>query len=308
MNTDNKQTYPISTTSHIIIGLSLSCLFWIFFAKPAMYNIYTSIFTVLFFCIIIPIVMIYYKSYDNSIKGNDFILVKLVSVVIAILVAQGFIWSNNKYKTGDKTLSIVLIVLLMANIIEAVATQLSSQDSSEEPLIDTLNPITGILLCVILIIQAIAILKNYNNLTMGTQDNLILKSNLGLFFILGYTFWNLLFRIQLLENTFVFAFFCVSLLTPIIAQYTKTGDWLQIRAFSLLFVIIIAYGFNDEVSIFPMYNKMGYDQKEDSENILTKIQKNKDLKLCLFALGMIFTLFSLGCLIYKIRFSVNSVF
>ncbi len=120
-----------------------------------------------------------------------------------------------------------------------------------------------------------------------------LVCNFDILWILAYTFWNLGFRIQLIENTSILLFFVVSLLLPLVVHIMGIADWMQIRALTLLFLIIInmgiAYGSG---SILPIYNKVGYNKTQDENDPITLLFRNQPMKiflivatfLCLFVL------------------------
>jgi len=310
MQIDN-QNIPIDTTAktpeitimtHIFIAIASMCFVWMLFVSPAMSLVnhsngivkYIPIITVLLiFCVILPIIMFANGSYKNSISDDDnFIILKMVSVIGFILIMHGFLfWKSIKGPVNQTIMTWVLTLLLVANIAEAVYTQYVNKDKpefdgiSEVPKANLINPIIGIILIVALFVK---LYKGHKFNILEKNGQLRLVSSLGPLFIISYTLWNLLFRIQLVENTSTFIFMCVSLLLPIITEFTGTGDWLQVRAYTLLFVMIMTFGVGyNQSSIMPFYNKLGYQPEEDAENPLTVVQKNKHVKMILLVLGFI---------------------
>ena len=259
--------------------------------KPSLVGIYI---TLALWCIIIPCIMLATKATNGSISGeNTFVTLKLISVIVFLLASQFFI--SVKYSKGSEKWNLVRTVVLLSlfafNILEACYTQFKNYRLENRDPVDLVNVFIGIGLVLILLLNFIR--GSRVLVSSGENNKLTLVSNLGIWFIICYTLWNLLFRIQLIQNTSTVIFFAVSLLLPLILHFNGNGDWLQTRGFTLLFLMIVTFGITPgDGRIFPKYNKDGYEQVIDDENIFTKLQKQEWFKYTLLILGFISMIFA----------------
>ena len=280
---------------HIYFSLASACFAWLLFVKPLTTvgpgkNLYFMLAALIGWCFIVPLVMIFSDSVNNSISGEDsFVIVKLLSLVVAIIVIQGFIakfyYTKTTFGGNFKIMTIVINVILMVNIAEACYTQFKNYttNTDQKTVYNIINPIIGIGLIVSLIINVV---KGPGMRVVTSGSNINLFSDLKPWFILAYSFWNVLFRVHLLPNTSTVLFLVVSIILPIVADFAKWGDWLQVRAITLLFIMVVTFGLtNGEGSIVPIYNSEGYNKVIDDENTFSKIQRNDAFKYTLLVLG-----------------------
>jgi hypothetical protein len=294
MSSNEIEEFTVST--HIIVSISITLLVWFLFAKPITRigpgkTLNLMYFTMFIWCILFPTIILITKTYDDSITEQStgesiFVLLKFVSVLIALFAIQGFIIYNNSYKKLNfNTMTIVLSLILIVNIGEACYTQfkLWVDDKKPNKIIDLINPIIGLLLNVIVII------KIFNKKPMKistTKDSIQLSSGFDIWFIIAYTAWNLLFRSRLGESTVIIIFTLTTLVLPLITHLTNTGDWLQVRTIGLLAYLIIILGITEgQGRLFPIYNTQGYDKHTDEQSIITKIQKEEWYSYSLLILG-----------------------
>lgn len=284
---------------HIYISIASACLAWILFIKPlttigpkkSLYYMFSGI---LVWCIIFPIIMIASKSAYNSISDEDtFVIVKILSLVVAIIIIQGFIAGSYYGYKNNKLMTIVINIILMLNIAEACYTQLYNYINydNDHELYNIINPIIGICLIPILIVN---IIKGSGMSVVKHNMSINLYSDIKPWFIIAYSLWNTLFRIHLLPNTSTIIFFIVSIVMPIIIDFTKLGDWLQVRAITLLFIMIITFGLTpNEGNFIPIYNIQGYIKDIDDNNIFSEIQRNNIFKYIILILACISLIMSM---------------
>jgi len=301
----------ITTGTHIFIAFAGACFAWLLFCVPAMtllgkdktfWSIALICFTIFVYCIVISSFIGANETYKMAIYGEEtFRLAKLISLVVGILATQAclfYAYFNDGNEKSITILTICVYIVFIANILEAAATSFVNY-ANNKPEIDKITEVsdtnlyTGIMGIIIAIALAISW---YKGSKIGINDKgqrLKLVCNFSWLIIIAYTIWNLLFKIQLIEHPLVLSFFVISLLMPIIAHALNIGDWMQIRALSLLFVMFMEIGFaKGEGSIFPNYNSQG-NKEQYKHDILTKIFSHKDFKLMLIILGMIISILSL---------------
>lgn len=226
-----------------------------------------------FWLIFIPTYMLFNDSLNVTLANDNklFTTIKFLSIVIATLVMQILI-----VKKYDKHVNLIIGSLFFVNILEAVVTQFRDRDDT----VDTLNSVIGIFLLIWLVFNSNIKLKGG------------LQSNFNIWYILAYTAWNLLFRSELLQNDAVLLFFGVSLVLPIVSHVTNKGDWLQVRAYTLLTTLILTWGLGSgKWRILPQYNQDGYVEEDDK---LKKILNHNGYRYTVLGLGIIFTILSFG--------------
>ncbi len=303
----------INSFTHVYIAIASMFMAWFLCCLPAMkllqYNDYKKygliVFTVIIYCIVIPIIMTVTRAiYDTISQESIFAIIKMFSVCgcILLMTFYSIMYTNIKSDqmgTFQKIMSFLIVLVLIGNILEACWVSYVNKDSqefdgvSEVPEMNIILFSMGLMLCVSLIIGYF-VTRNQSITAISSTIIIKLVSGLSWSFILGYTFWNLAYRIQLIENTSVLIFLLVSLILPIIAHYSGMGDWLQIRGFTLLFTMIVTLGIApDNGSELPMYNLQGYNKKQDNNDSITVSSSNKYIKIILLVLGMIFTVMSL---------------
>lgn len=229
--------------------------------------------------ILLPTIMLTTNSLqDVSLSGEDsFVVVKFLSVALFNLVMDLYPRKIKYQRLGSNILSLMFGI----NILEATITQamnISKSRSILDNTIDLSNSLIGL--------RLIKYVYNNNNIEFETNR---IYSNYSNRFIICYTLWNLLFRIQLIQNSSTLIFLLVSLVTPLYYSLTKKGDWLQIRGYTLLFLMIITFGLTHDFKLLPMYNKKGYNPEWDNSLFITWIQKQWATKLILL-LGAFYTL------------------
>lgn len=291
-------------TTHIVVSLAVAVFTWILIVKPLITigpgkSLNYVIFTTMVLCILIPAIILISETYRDSITGeitdsDFFVLIKFISIALTTLVIQCFVIYYFFYpkKLSFNFLTIVMTMLFLANIGEACYTQykLWVDDVKPNKIIDLLNVVVGILLFVAVIIKYF----RQKSITIHRNKQYIgLKSNFDIWWILAYTVWNLLFRSRLGESTIMVFFLFVSLIVPLGAHITNTGDWVQVRLICLLVYLIMILGFTEgQGRIFPVYNIQGYDKIEDEKSIITKIQKEDWYTYSLVIPGLIFSTIS----------------
>ncbi len=285
--------------THVFIAIASMCFVWILFVSPAMSLInhknsivkyLPAIIVLLIYCVIMPSIMFANSSYKNNMSSEDkFAIVGMISVIVTIFAIHGFLfWKNFYGSVNNNIMTWVLMLLIIVNIAESCYNQYINRNKpefngiSEVPWANYLSPIVGIILIVALFIK---IYKGHKFGIVDKNGKLKLVTKLGPLFIISYTLWNLLFRIQLFESASTFLFMCVCLILPIITEFTGTGDWMQVHAYTLLFVMIMTFGIGSNQSSF--YNKLGFQQETETENPLVELQKNNDIKWILLVLGLI---------------------
>ena len=109
---------------HLAVGFGAMAFSWVFVAVPLMnYGLAGSVVTLFFWAGIVPLIMTSTGAITRTISGNDdFIVIKLWSVAIALVICQFLVY--RALVTG-KTYGIttVMIVLLVLNMLEAIVTQ-----------------------------------------------------------------------------------------------------------------------------------------------------------------------------------------
>jgi hypothetical protein len=297
-----------TTSSHIFTAIAASCFAWLIVAKPAItlsgsgkYSKYSLIILVhLVLALILPAVFLGEKLYDER-SESVFIIIKIVALMVGALIREGIIIgldatsarSKNNGVNYSTILTIVIILLLVANIAEAVYTQIKNISPSSGPNevdhIDLINSIMGIILIIILFMN---LGNNYKGIGYLNDGNTLrMVTNLGSMFILAYTFWNMVFVVEI-GGIPVFMFFCVTLLLPIIVSMLGIADWLQTRALTLLFFMVLTLGMGrGQSNILPMYNTI--DESHSAvlvDDELSKVQYNYYMKIFLLIMSCIFTL------------------
>ena len=285
-------------TNHLYITIASMCTIWMLMCYPLIYKINNSwipfLLAFLFWIVAIPITMFATKSYKASLNDDEelFVIAKILSVVLFVVVLHLIFMVSMNLKTfglqrlNMKAVNIVLYLILAANILEAVITQISNYSEGKNP-IDLANGILGLLLVIWLGTDAYLKKSGMNILTNGSSQKLF--CNFSLSFIMAYTFWNLLFRSELFKNSSVLLFFGLSLLLPIITHVTGVGDWLQVRAYTLLALMILTWGIGKgEFRIFPQYNEDGYNPEDDEKSMWTIILSQDWYKYTTISLGYIF--------------------
>ena len=289
---------PTTDINHLYITIASMTAIWITMCYPLIYKIYgswyISIFAFLFWIIALPITMFATKSYEVSLDNDDelFVIIKIVSVVAFIVILHIMLTYLYKYKKVDNFwINIILYLIFAANIAEAVGTQMKNSfdddtGDNKDKYINLFNSIIGIFLIIWLLLDFI---KGKRMQLSANSNQMKLMCNFNIFFILAYTFWNILFRSQLFKNTSVLLFFGLSLVLPILTHITGYGDWLQVRAYTLLALMILTWGIGEgEARIFPQYNDDGYDKEEDEESIWTKVLGMDWYRYGMLVLGFVF--------------------
>jgi len=239
--------------------------------------------------------MIANESYNLDIYGDDtFRLAKFLSVSIAIIIIQISLCYTNVHpgKSATRFLTHVTYLFFVVNILEASAVSFTNLN---KPSYDGVNdfPEVNLLLGIVSVIMVVSLCITWFNekkqIEMNLQgDQLMLNCNFSTCLILSYTFWNLGFKIQEIESPLVLMYFVVSLLLPVVTHYMGIGDWLQVRGLTLLFAIIVELGLaKGETTIFPAYNKIGYDQNQTENSSLSKFFGNRDFKIFLVVMSML---------------------
>lgn len=306
----------ITTTTHFFIAIAAACFAWCLFILPAMtlipsfkqFDTALIIFTLTIFCVIIPSIMLSNESYKLNIYGEDaFRLAKLLSVVGAIIIIQGCLIYNYKNPTstyGPKVMTIITYLFFIVNILEACALSFINKDKpdfdkvTEFPEMNLLLGIIAILMVLYLFYKLImSFVSGSPGIGLNASDGLLkLQCNFSIFLILAYTFWNLGFKIQEIESPLVLLFLVVSLVLPLVVHIFGLGDWLQVRALSLLFVMIVELGLGKgSDSIFPSYNKTGYDEKETQESPISQFFSKREFKIFLVVMSFMCLI---GCVTY----------
>ena len=301
----------ITTATHIYFAIASACAAWTLFAVPAMTLVSSGsghnfwqfkliLLTLFVYCIIGPIIMIVNESYKLDIYGEDnFRLAKLLSVVFGIILIQCCLCYTYLHpsKWAISVMTCVTYLLFIVNITEACVLSFMNINKPEFDGISEV-PQMNLLLGIVAIIIILSLCINfYKGSKIGMDvsgDKLKLQCNFSLWLILAYTFWNLAFKIQEIESPLVLLFFVVSLLLPVITHYLNIGDWLQIRGLTLLFVIFVeiglAYG---DFSIFPAYNKLGYNQEQTRDSPITKFISSYEFKIFLIVMAMLTSCYEL---------------
>lgn len=285
---------------HILISLAAPALVWFLFAKP-LTTIgpgkslrYMAIATFVW-CILLPIIMIATDATMLSISGETaFVVLKLLSVVAIMLVFQAFIAAKYHKKTIRSSLwSKAIVLMFAANIGEAIYTETKNYFEpgvEERHIVDILNPMIGVLL---LIILAANFWDKQVDVAIDKPNKSIrLDAKLGTWFIIAYTVWNMLFRSRLISNTSSLIFATLSLGLPLVAHFTGSGDWLQMRGVGLLSLMIFTFGITPVMyrfNLLPLYNKEGYDEDVDEDNIISKAQDTEGYRWGMIVAGFLAT-------------------
>jgi len=286
----------MTSASHLYIALASSCFAYLLLILPATTKLnkypYLLIYSTMFlYCVVFPIITIYTGAINTNISGeNTFILIKFLSVIAFLLIYLYFAvhsYAQHVVFKGYHIMSLVFVFALGMNIFEAVVDQgIESNLTTYDGKINTAGTVIGILLIG-------SLLYSFPKMSVkSTETKLQLVCGLTLKFIIAYTLWNLLFRIQLVENSSILMFTCVSLIVPIICHVTKTGDWLQTRGLTLLLAMLLTMGIGTgQATIFPGYNTSGY-RSDENKDIATQIFSNDNVKGILTGLAFIAVLYS----------------
>jgi Family of unknown function (DUF5692) len=275
---------------HVFITLASMCFAYLVIKQSMSLRKYlftkfdSTLAVFVIFCLVVPIAMLCTKSFDYALSDEStFLVVKMLSLIVFVAVMNYYMARGKIGRFG----SCLILLLIVVNIGEACVTQLRNKpefDSiSEVPEANIVNAVSGILMIVGLFVM---MLKARSKVSVSSGQ-VSLVNNIPIFFIVAYTAWNLLFRIQLIENESTLLFFGVSLLLPIIMAATGTGDWVYTRVYSLLIVMIITFGFGP-VPIIPDYTKVGYS--ENPQSLIVRLQKSKATKILLLVVSFIFSL------------------
>lgn len=282
-----------------LISISTACMSWLLLYKPittigpgnkGISRLGYSWLTAGVWAVVLPTILIATNATSNSVTGeDDFINVKLISIAFGVLLISGFTsYSLNYGKNINRVVGIVLGVVLIINILEAVYTQIKNgtEDTDQkEKVINIGNGIVGAGLCLVLVYM---IYKNTNGLVTIPKKTLEISSNFGWYFILSYSFWNVLFRTQLVQNSAVLMFTVTSILLPMLTHYLGVGDWLQMRTYTLLAILVFIYGLTPDDRFLSRYIQDGYNPEEEKELWLVKLQKSYVYKYSFLVLGIIF--------------------
>lgn len=294
----------ITTTTHVWLSLATTFFVWYLFVLPARSkNMYLNIFSIFVWGLILPLTTILTGASSDSTTGEDdetFTVIKFVSLMVAIFAINSFIWYFYINKRKNKNLLTgVLGFIFIANILEACVSQLRKyldDQDIQRNWSNLFNSIVGFVLCLSVILR---LYNNRMDMVCG-KTTVDLQSNLGWWIILGYSFWNLLFRSALGEAPVVLLFLVLTLLFPIYTQFTGNGDWLHVRTITLLAYLVLITGLSPgEGRILPIYNNQCYDEEND-RSPLTAIQKTDGYRGTLLGLGAITTLVSLVVEVKKI--------
>jgi hypothetical protein len=265
---------------HLAVGFGAMAFSWVFAAVPLMnYGLAGSVITLFFWAGVVPLIMTSSGAIKRTISGNDdFIVIKLWSVAIALVICQFLVY--RALITGRTSgITTIMILLLVLNMLEAVVTQYLNYQNTNN-IIDLINPIIGLVLIA-------GVIKEYRHKRMYATG-LDLHSGLSWTFIWGYSFWNLLFRSRLLANTSSFLFLMPSIVLPIATHYFGIGDWFQVRLVGLLMVLVFQLGITPgDGTIFSSYNTQGYNKTIDDANLISQVQKEDWYEQGLLALGAI---------------------
>ena len=292
-----------------LISISTSCISWLLFYKPittiipekqGIHKVAYSWLTSGVWAIVLPSILIATDATNNSVTGeDDFINVKLVSVALGVLLISGFTSYSLIYdKNINNVVSIVLGLVLIVNILEATYTQIQNgiQDTNKkEKVVNIINGSIGAGLCLVL---SYMMYKNRNDLITIPNGTLRINSNFGWYYILAYSFWNVLFRTQLVQNSAVLMFTVTSILLPMFTHYFGVGDWLQMRAYTLLATLIFIYGLTPDDRFLSRYIKDGYDPEEEKDLWIVKLQRSYYYKFSFLSLGMVFLIL---CIIRRVK-------
>lgn len=304
-----------STSTHIYLAIASTCLAWLLVVKPGItlldtkgYTKYLPIAIVYIgLCIILPIIYISQGLYNETDEGT-FIISKIAAIsVVAIIRAAYLIYYNETNNKDFRWFTWIIMFLFAVNIFEAVVVQYTQRDKFiggpvDVPYIDVVNSVAGLGLILVLIVMTV---KGHLFGIEKSSTKLRLVSNLGPLFILAYTFWNLLFVIQM-GDVSTLLFFCVTLLLPIIVECVGSADWLQTRGITLIFFMFLTLGLGyNQANILPMYNNnddyglVNIDDKLVEGNIIQQAQQNYYVRLGLMVLTCIFTFLALYKAIMK---------
>ena len=314
------ETTDLTTGFHIFLAIAFTCFIWICVVKPytTLLNIsylkYLPIISIVLIAIILFIVIVYEQLYKNTLSDeNIFAILKISTLLFGIIAREIFLaYHAQSGSRNFKVFTFFVMIFFMINILEASATSIiSSMDTNKQeldkiqevPNLELFSGIIGITLCVIV---SMMLIRGYRVDMFYDSSSLYIKTKLGPLFILAYTFWNLLFVIQI-GGLPTLLNFCSTLLLPIIVEYSGSGDWLQTRGIALFFCIIILMGFgNGGSNLLPMYNvSPGEDRskviKDTYDTKLMKLQETKEIKLTVTVLAGAFTAFALFYECYNMK-------
>lgn len=276
---------------HIFISLAAACFAWVFMLQPLMSKskIAAGIFGIIWF-LVLPIIILASESLLDSILSRDnaiFAYLKFISVWVTLLVVFGFIIYYNIYGDSRKIhiiRTIVISGLFLINILEASFDQIINRriDDKMNESVDMANGILGIMLSIILVVSVF-----YSNGigVVSTKNTTFLNFELGTWFILAYSFWNILFRSYIIQNTGTLYFTIVSLFLPLLLHFMNIGNWFENRALTLFFYAITIIGITkSDGRLLPLYNEQGYIEEADSGSPLSSIQGEDWYKVLLLVL------------------------
>ena len=258
---------------HVFVSLAAMALTWVAFAQPFFAHWKIVAFVWLF---LLPLIFVVNKAHENVTSGEStFTLVKLISVIVT-MAAFLFFWKRGPGRVGTW----VIALLFAVNILEAVVWQ-SNHYTEERNVVDIANALFGVLLVLLLI-------PMYRNKSIESgKDGLDTK--FGIWYILAYTTWNLLFRSRLIESSSTLIFFTVTLLMPLLAHVFNHGDWLVVRGAGLLSLVLLTFGLGSgELNILPMYNKQAFDPEADKQSVLSEVQQSDFYRYGLLGLTGVF--------------------
>jgi len=282
-----------TTAFHITLSIALSCMFYITFYLPLVKSKKSMILTFCIWCIVIPIIVVVSGGSSLSlIDETSFTNIKIISLIVILGFIQLYIYNigkNNKI-FNTKYLTIGVLSLLIINILEAVGTQFSQYYNDDTKQVDKVIDLGNSIVGVILSLCLVYIIFMGRKKDQMSVKNLRLYSKIGFWWVLAYTLWNTLFRIQMYQNTVVLIFFVVTMLVPISLYYYTKGniDFIQFRAGALLFYILLMVGFTKgDGNAFPIYNLIGYNEQVDKNNIITKIQEDEIFRYIILAMTIL---------------------
>ena len=237
----------------LIITAVITAIAWVTLFIPATTVRPSGSFAYMFLALLVWIIIlpatVLYLSYPfDKLMHPYFFVLKITTLIVSVLAMHYFIyqWYFHGWSPRlQKMLTIVMTSLILVNMVEACFLQMSyywnapkDQNNDEERIINVSNAVIGFGLCVVLVRW---LLRNYKDgISVEIRRNRIyLRSGFPMIFLLAYVCWNFLFRIQYPLHKFLVGFYLSTLLLPMLCHIFSIGDFLQLRAFSLLIFIVI---------------------------------------------------------------------
>jgi hypothetical protein len=204
-----------------IIGIAASFIIIQFATIP------TTILPVLIFLFVLTTLYLQNKTYDQR-PHPRFLIVKIITLLSLLLVYYAFL----EKKEWRNVLTYVIIFCVVLNILETFPIQLTGKKSFP----NIINIATGCLLCVGLLLRLVRSKFVFDVVLNKTQH--FIRSNFGLLFILGYTFWNISFYNEAMGVDNIVIYASISLVIPLLFALGGFKDYLIVRTIALLFVIL----------------------------------------------------------------------